>query len=297
MAGEIAGNTHDGQPVINTLIGWASKRASVRAMLLTSSRANPTTHLDAFSDYDIILAVEDIHEFLTSDDWLDDLGKVLVVYRDPVRADRGLERFARITQYKDGTKIDFTVWPVELLKEIAAEPVLPDYLDDGYTILLDKSGLTRGLKPPSFSSYVPARPAETVYLECVEEFFSESCYVAKQVCRSDLFPLKYNLDYVMKHQKLRQMLEWQAEVEHDWSLKTGSYGKRLKEHVRPELWAELESTYVGAGAEENWEALFKTIALFRTVAMQVGNNLGYKYPRELDDNVVEYLREVQRLHT
>jgi len=87
----------------------------VRAMLLTSSRADPKAHLDLFSDYDVILVVTDIHPFFEDRTWLQDFGQVLVVYRDPIRLDYGLEAFAYITQYEDGTKIDFTLWPVETI--------------------------------------------------------------------------------------------------------------------------------------------------------------------------------------
>jgi aminoglycoside 6-adenylyltransferase len=281
--------------VTDTLVRWAEERPDVQAVLLTSSRTDPDARLDDFSDYDVILVVRDIREFL-DDGWLEDFGSVLVVYRDPITLDHGCERFARVTQYEDGAKIDFTLWPLDLLRQIAAEPKLPDYLDDGYRVLIDKTGITAGLKAPSHSAYVPGRPTEEEYRNCVGEFFSESCYVAKQICRGDLFSLKYSLDHVMKFKKLRQMLEWLIETENNWSLKTGSYGKGIRRHVAPELWAKFEDTYAGAGDRENWEALFKTIALFREVATRVVIRLGYSYPQKLDDRVVKYLLMVQELH-
>ncbi len=58
---------------------------------------------------------------------------------------------------------------------------------------------------------------------------------------------------------------------------------------------ELEGTYAGAGAEENWDALFKTIDLYRRVAIEVGRHLGYSYPHEMDRRAVDYLRKVQNL--
>ena len=131
------------------LVRWAEKQPSVRALLLTSSRANPNAAVDLFSDYDVILAVADIRPFFDDRTWLEDFGPVLVVYRDPIKHEHGevgLGRFAYITQYEDGTKIDFTLWPVELLRCVVAAPELPDDLDVGYTVLLDKDGLTAELK-------------------------------------------------------------------------------------------------------------------------------------------------------
>ena len=53
-------------------------------MLLTSTRANPNAPLDAFSDYDIVLVVSDIHPFVTDRAWLQDFGPLLVIYWDPI---------------------------------------------------------------------------------------------------------------------------------------------------------------------------------------------------------------------
>ena len=47
--------------IIQNLVQWAEGRPSVRAMLLTSTRTMPNAKLDLFSDYDVILAVNDVH--------------------------------------------------------------------------------------------------------------------------------------------------------------------------------------------------------------------------------------------
>ena len=99
----------------------------------------------------------------------------------------------------------------------------------------------------------------------------------------------------MKHNFLRRMLEWRMELDHDWSAPTGALGKGLKKRLPPELWSQLESTYAGAGIEDNWEALFKTLVLFRQVAIQVADHLGYVYPHDLDHRVTTYVQRVKRL--
>jgi len=78
-------------------------------------------------------------------------------------------------------------------------------------------------------------------------------------------------------------------------VKPNPYGRRLKKWLRPDLWVELESTYTGAGLEANWEAMFRTIALFRQVAIEVGDRLGYSYPHDLDRRTVAYLQKVKNL--
>ena len=289
---------HHSHDIIGQLIQWAEQQESVRAMLLTSTRANPTADKDVLSDYDVVLVVQDIHSFFEDRTWPQNFGQALVVHCDPIHPapGYGIEMFANVTQYEDGLKIDFSLWPVELLRLIAEDPVLPPYLDVGYTVLLDKDHLTEALKAPAYTAYIPSPPAEETYRAVVENFFSDAPYVAKNLWRHELMPAKYSLDSVMKHKYLRQMLEWRMEIDLDWSVKTGVLGKGLKKQLPPEIWAELESTYVGAGIEENWGALFNTIDLFRKVATQVGDDLGYEYPQHLHERVVDYLQRVKRMH-
>ena len=130
----------------------------------------------------------------------------------------------------------------------------------------------------------------------VEVFFLDATYVAKLLWRDDMMAAKHLLDYCMKQEHLRPMLEWRVEIDHQWSVKPGPYGRRLKHWLRADLWAELENTYTGAELEVNWEALFRTIALFRKVAIEVGERLGYIYPDDLDRRAVVYLQKVKNLH-
>lgn len=279
--------------VVNSLVQWAESKVDIRAMLLTSSRANPSATVDGFSDYDVILVVTNINTLLENDDWLEDFGRVLVVYRDPIRIEYGFETFIRVTEYENGTKIDYTIWPVDLIRRITKESKLPACLDVGYTILIDKDNLAEQLKRPTYTAYIPVIPTEKEYQTLVEEFFNITIYVMKHICRDDLMPLKYCLDHVAKQDKLLRMLEWRVELDHNWSIGLGAYGKNMKKYVKPEIWSELESTYVGAGKEENWEAFFKTITLFREVAMEVAGHLGYSYPYSLDQRVVKYLDRIK----
>src|SRR5215207_2957082 len=277
-------DTHNHDDVIGKLVQWAEEQDTIRAMLLTSTRAIPNASVDIFSDYDVVLIVEDIRPFYEERSWLAEFGEVLVVYWDPIYPDPeyGSEKFANVIQYADGLKIDFTLWPVELLQKIVQAPALTTELDAGYRILLDKDNLTAGMKPPTYTGYIPVRPTDEVYQKSIEEFFSDAPYVAKCLLRDELLPAKWCLDYDMKHVYLRPMLEWRMELDHGWSMPTGALGKGLKKRLPTEIWDQLEDTFAGADIADNWASLFDTIALFRRVAIEVGEGLGYIYPHDLD---------------
>ena len=281
--------------VIQRLIEWADRQTSVRAVFLTSSRANPTAQVDAFSDYDVILVVQDIHPFFEDRSWMQDFGQVLVVYWDPIHPapGYGIEQVGNVTLYQDGLKVDFSLWPVELLERIAAAPSLPPDLDTGYEVLVDKDRLAGGLRAPTYTAYVPTPPTNETYQKVVADFYSDVPYVAKCLWRDELLPAKWCLDFDMKHVFLRQMLEWRMEIDHHWSVPTGVLGRGLKRRLPPEIWSQLEGTYVGAGIADNWDALYRTMALFRRVAIEVGDHLGYAFPHEMDEGVRAYVRGVQ----
>lgn len=72
-------------------------------------------------------------------------------------------------------------------------------------------------------------------------------------------------------------------------------GRGLKRLLPADIWSELEATYAGADVEENWEALFGLAALFRRVALEVGERLGFTYPQDVDDGMTAQLRFVRGL--
>ena len=279
--------------VIQQLVHWAERQQLVCAVILTSSRAIPHAHTDAYSDYDVILVLREIKSFYDDRSWLETFGSVLALYRDPLIIDRGIERSAYVTQYETGLKIDFSLWPVELLERIASEPELPPEFDAGYQVLLDKTHLTEGLHPPTYSSYIPKPPTDAQYQTTLEEFFLDTTYVAKYLWRDDLIAAKHILDHSLKHEYLLRMLEWRIEIDHEWSVKPGPYGRGLKRWLRPDLWADLEDTYTGADLDSNWSALFRTIELMRRVSIEVGHRLGYAYPDSLERRVMGYLQIVR----
>ena len=290
-------NVDSPSDIINKLIQWAEQKDSIRVMLLTSTRAVPVPNapVDEFSDYDVVLFVEDIHSFHEEKSWLADFGEVLIAYWDPIYLDPdfGLEKFGNVTQYADGLKIDFTLCPVEMLRRIARAPALPAEFDGGYHVLLDKDHLTDEMKSPTYRAYIPVPPTEQVYQTMINDFFSDAPYAAKCLLRGELLPVKWCLDYDMKHVYLRPMLEWLMGLQHNWSLPTGWLGKGLKKKLPPELWSQLEATYAGADTADNWQALFRTMALFRQVAMEVGKGLGYEYPLDLDERVTAFVKNMQ----
>jgi len=282
------------EEVIDKLVTWGMAHPLIRAMILTSSRTRPDGPVDLLSDYDVILAVSDVQPFAFDDAWIFDYGAPMVRWGDQDKM-HDVTTYFRGLVYRNHVKIDYSIWPVELLELIAASASLPDQLDVGYRVLLDKDARTAGWKPPSYRAHIPVRPTGAEYEALVEEFWWGTTYVAKSLWRDDLVFAKWVLDRDLKLEATRRMLEWRIELEHNWSVKPGVYGRGLKKLLPPDIWSEFADTYVSLDVERIWVALARVIALFRRVAADVGNALGYTYPQQVDDQVSEYLEAIRKM--
>jgi aminoglycoside 6-adenylyltransferase len=266
--------------VVDKLVAWGTTHPLIRAMILTSSRTRPGGPVDPLSDYDLILVVSDVGQFAFDDAWI-------------AEYDMPMVRWGVV--YQNYVKIDYSIWPVEVLERISAETALPDELDAGYWVLLDKDQRTAGWKQPSYQAYIPTRPTEAEYQALVEEFWWGTTYVAKSLWRDELVFAKWVLDQDLKLETMRRVLEWRIEIDHHWSVKPGIHGRGLKQLLPPGIWSAFASTYVSLDVEEIWTALDCVIALFRQVAPDVGNTLGYTYPQQVDDQVSAYLEAIREI--
>lgn len=286
-------------PVIERLLAWANSREDIRALVLSSSRTNPTVSaelVDPLSDYDLDVIIDaDARAWYENRAWLEGMGKVMVGFVEPPAREYGIELFGCVILYEDGLKIDYTIMPVSIFKQVVAEPQLRGGWDDGHRVLLDKDGLAAGMPKPTHREFIPRPPSEAEYRDLIERFFTMATYSAKNLWRDELITFKHCCDDEMKGLHLARMLEWQMEIEQGWSVRLGVLGRKLKSRLDARLWAEFESLYVGPGLAENWDALYRSIELFRRVAGEVGARLGYAYPAALDERVSAYLRGVQQM--
>lgn len=280
--------------VLEQLVAWGSMQPLIRAMILTSTRCRPDGPVDLLSDYDLILAVSDIGSFAFEDAWINGYGKPMTRWGDQNKM-HDLTTYFRSAIYQNYVKVDYSIWPVDLLARIEAAAALPDQLDVGYRVLLDKDQSTARWLPPSYRAHIPRKPTQAEYQALVEEFWWVATYVAKSLWRDDLIFARWTLDCDLKLEATRRMLEWRIEIDQNWSVKPGIYGRGLGQLLPVSLWSVFAGTYGGLSVEESWTALDQVIGLFRQIAAEVGNALGYSYPQQVDEQVSAYLQEVRSM--
>lgn len=290
-------------PIEQRLVDWANAQPDVRALVLTSTRAVPESKLDRLSDYDVIVACDDILPYFNDRDWLSAFGHVLVLYHDPLLhhypdtppGESQDLKTGFVTQFEeDGLKIDFTLISPALMRRLASPPLEPEW-DAGYRVLLDKDGITTGAPSPTGRAFIPSPPTEAAYLEEIELFFQEMTYVAKYLWRGDLIPARGMHEDSILGGHVCTLLEWQVEIVHNWDLRLKIHGRQLQKLVPPETWADLAALYGPADTSLMWAAFYRTIDFYACLGRQVGEALGYVYPEDLHRRCVAYYRWVQHL--
>lgn len=275
-----------GEPddLLQRVVDWANRQPDIVALIMTGSHACPDAMVDELSDYDLEIFTTNPERYTSSADWMTEIGKVWVYL--PLTSSRGCP--TRLVVFEGGGKVDFSVFPVQALEDAVSSQELSDLYDRGYRVLVDKEGLAAGLPAPSYAPPVRARPTEAEFRAAVEEFWFEASHIPKYLQRDDLWVVKFR-DWTMKELLLR-MLEWHAAAMSDEHPDVWHIGTRMKDWVRPDVWERLHDAFGRFDAADSWRALLATVSLFRDIASETAEGLGYQYPQEVDDAISGYLR-------
>jgi aminoglycoside 6-adenylyltransferase len=136
------------EEVITLILNVANTDDRIRAVLLNGSRANLNATKDIFQDFDIVYIVTKMDSFLKSHSWIDVFGDRLILQlpEEMTIGDKDGHSFHYLMRFKDGNRIDLTLFPLDNLGS--------RYKHDSLTILLlDKDNVFKKLPPPNDSDY------------------------------------------------------------------------------------------------------------------------------------------------
>lgn len=277
------------QEMLDLILNTAQGDDRIRAVIMNGSRANPHAPRDPFQDFDIVYLVTDITPYKHNPGWIERFGELMILQmpedmQNPPPDPNG--RFAYLMQFTDGNRIDLGIVPLEKSAEV---------IEDSLTaVLLDKDGLFAAVPAARESGYLPQAPTAKAFADCCNEFWWVCPYAAKGLWRGEIVYAMHCLDHYVREQ-LMKMVTWYAGTRTGFSKNLGKNGKYLQQHLEPETWARLLSTYTDADDEHTWEALFAACELFREAAVQVAEIFRFDYPYGDDKRVSAYLEHIQRL--
>jgi aminoglycoside 6-adenylyltransferase len=277
--------------IIDLIKHIAAKDDRVRAVLLNGSRANPQIEKDIFCDYDILFMVHTIQSFLANHSWIDIFGERLILQMPddmaiPANENHDGLRFSYLMLFKDGSRIDLTLFPLEEIVK---------YKPDSLTVVLsNKDNLFNHLPAPSEAGYLIQKPTQKEFSDCCNEFWWVITYVAKGLWRQEITYAKDMFEKPVRAMFLT-MLEWHAGINTHFSVSAGKSGKYLPKYFDSSFWNKITATYPNADPSNIWASLFTMTTIFRSTAKEVAEQLNYTYNMEEDNNVSHYLREVKAM--
>ena len=266
---------------------WALTQPSIMAVVVVGSRARSDHPADEWSDLDLVVFASDATSYLRDSTWLNTFGTIIAALADSF----GQNDREWVAQYEDGRKLDAAFLTIDPAAASSLQAMLdafpyPVVLQRGVRVLVDKTGTLTELRLPRIDAPRPPAPAEVTAL--IHRMWLDAIKAAKFIRRRDVWRAKQLCDGVMK-QHLLTMLEWQAAALQDqrdiW------YGGRfLNEWADSQAMADLPNTFAAYTAADLGRALFATLQLFRSLAQEVTQRLGYAYPDETDQVVDRHIR-------
>ena len=265
--------TRPQREMMELILGVAREDERIRAVILNGSRANPCAKKDAFQDYDVVYVVTGTVGFIEDRKWIRRFGEMLILQTPDDMGDwlpsqdaaAPRDRYTWLMQFQDGNRIDLSIVHID-----ARARLLEDSLR---VLLLDKDALFPPFPPPDDRSYHIHPPTAKQYDDCCNEFLWVSPYVAKGLWRDEPTYVRHTMETILRPQ-LMQMLAWHAGMAHGFAISTGTYDKRLGDHLDPALWRMLAMTWADCSQENCWDALLDMGCLFRRAASDVANGMG-----------------------
>jgi len=267
------------QEIIDNFIRWGNSSRELYAAFIIGSQARSNHPADEYSDLDIVMLVDNPSYFLSSDQWLKNIAEYHVSFSEDSMAG-GKER--RIL-FDGALDVDFILLPNEnpenIIKALNCE--MASMLERGYKILIDKIKLQEIM--PRFDAVVKSDEelTEQDFTNIVNDFWYHSVWAAKKLKRGEIWTAKYCVDTYMKS-KLLCIIECHARTIHGKDYDTWHNGRFIEQWAPCWVVERLSLCFAHYRKEDIKIALISTMDLFRAVAVEIAEKLGFQYPHEAD---------------
>jgi aminoglycoside 6-adenylyltransferase len=262
----------DSDELIERILRWSKSDPRVTAVILTGSRGR-AERVDRFSDLDVELIGPRWQELAADDGWISNVGQPMVIL--PIDEE---DLTTRLVVLPHGRKIDFSLWPEARIRRMV-EHGLDDLYDRGYSVLLDKAELTKGLPEATGTPQVPPRPDQSEFTRLESEFWFEATQVAVYLARRDLWVVKFRENTM--HNCLLTMLQWQAQFDGSEPRFTWHIGHHMDEWLSPSDYAAAGEVFTLFDVRDTIRGVTSAMDLFERATAAAANSLSLTYRPEL----------------
>jgi len=284
------------EELVERLVEWAETRPDIRAAVIVGSRGRVDHPADEWADLDVILVTTDKERYLSTTDWIGNIGNPLLTFLEPTAWGGEMERRVLFEGMLD---VDFSVVPQESAHKLIRAGIsqqtarqIADTFGRGMRVLIDKDGMLERLRAlvSSIEAPPPGQPTQDEFLEAVNDFLYHAVFTAKHLRRGELGVAGTCCNCYMQRLLLR-MIEWHARAKHGWNYDTWFRGRFLEEWADPYALEGLREAFARYDKQDVGRALLATMGLFRWTATEIASKLGYQYPTDVDEHVSEWVRD------
>lgn len=276
--------------LIQCFIDWAETVPDIRSAVILGSRARTNRPADDWSDLDLIFFTTTPQTYLTTTDWISRMGPYWLMFIEKTADGRGRER--RVL-FENALDVDFVPIPAEALSTNAPpDAFMVSIFHRGYRVILDKDNVLEAVARAILTvpEPLPQMPTEGEFLNVVNDFWYHIVWSAKKMRRGELWMALSCLNNYLKGACIQPMITWHARALHGPDYDTWMNGRFLDQWADPRVVEGLRATYARYDADDFWRALFGSMELFRWLAPETAEKLGYPYPAESEQRVTEWVK-------
>lgn len=307
-AGEAMSQTEGSERILSKLVAWGTGRDDLRAIAVVGSRARSNHPADPWSDLDVIVMARRPQRYLDGPDWFAEVETPWLAVREPTVV--GGQQIFHIT-CEGGTKVDLVVVSslafslaaralealrrhpglLALLPKIARDRLttLSDLLSRGFRFVLDKDRIADRLEAGGPATPPRRPPSQEEFLDLVKRFLNEQVSSALKLRRGELFVVK-TLGESQLMDLLLTMIEWHTQATSDRWSPLFERGRFLEQWAHPRVIERLPGIFPDYDPAQIWRARLEALELFRWLAQDTADRLGYSYPGQLEETVAAWVR-------
>jgi aminoglycoside 6-adenylyltransferase len=277
-----------------SVTAWVQSRPDVHAVMVVGSGARTDRPADEFSDLDLVLFADEPNRLIDSDDWLAELGAVVMSFVEETAVGGWRERRAVFEPMLD---VDFAVVPASLLTLDFSAPgpvtdVVRPVVNRGFRILYDDTERLATFRSLPVSPTIAwAMPDQPAFSNMVVDFWYHAMWTTKKLLRGEIVVARKSLDGNMK-EKLLLVINWLAHLGKP-DIDTWHGGRFFETWSDQEIVKMFHATYGHATEAGIRSDLSRAMDLFSMVAHDAAQRLEYNYPEQAEARVREWIRHAR----
>ena len=259
----------------NKLISYAKTNDAIESMFCIKNE-----NYDSF--YKVYTIVNEIIIGKLEEELVGLFDDVVLVNRikEEFTIDKAKVPFTSINIYKkDNTKITESIISSDYADVFIKK--LPNDID----FIYNKPGVDR---LDTNNNFRYESPKEYEFLSTIRNFFANAIEVSLYISEKDEIAASLKMEELRGY--LLSMIDFYVKEKYVYTMDKGYDGQKLKSTLDLDTKENFLLTYHHEDLMDIYNSLFKACVLFRKLAMQMCQSLGYAYPKEIDVESLKILR-------